>query len=90
MTCDNDTLTKAIQTAVTVESAIGMTLEITILAILVWSKVYKTFLQRLFVWAVLILIVYELTRVTSFAHQYIPDQVCKILDSGLGGQSTCS
>lgn len=71
----------AIQIAVTVESAIGLMLESTVLVILVCSKAYKTFLQRLFVWIVVAFIVTDTTRVTTFAHgeEEMPGEVCEML-----------
>ena len=76
--CDNGTM--AIQVAVTVESTIGLALQSTVLVILVCSKAYKTFLQRLFVWIVAALIVSEITRVTSLVHHKISENdVCTAL-----------
>ena len=77
--CTEDCDHSAIKIAVTVESTIGLGLQSTVLVILVCSKAYKTFLQRLFVWIVAALIVSEVTRVTSLVHQEMDEKVCTVL-----------
>ncbi len=56
-----------IRLAITVESGIGVLLYGIIIIILLCAKAYKTFLQRLFIWTVLTVLVEDSTRVTSIA-----------------------
>lgn len=69
----------AAQVALTVESAIGLALESIVLVVLVSSKAFKTFLQRLFLWVVTALIGSEVTRVFSLAHHEMSPKVCTML-----------
>ncbi len=73
--CTNFTIYNA-RIVITVQSAAGLLLEFIVSMILLRAKAYQTFLQRLFVWIVLALIVMDTTRVTSFVHQLLPDKVC--------------
>ena len=77
--CDMAKTLCSARIAITVESAIGLLLEFIISVIVIYIKAYKTFLQRLFVWIIIVLIVMDMTRVTSFAHHLLSDKACKTL-----------
>ena len=65
--------------AFTVESAIGLSLECIIAIILLLSKAYKSFLQRIFMCIVLTLIVMDTTYVTSLGHHKLTDRPCAVV-----------
>ena len=66
--CVNSTVNGNVRIAVTVDSAIGLALESVILLIIVCAKAYRSFLQRLFIWIVLSLLVLDSMRVASIGY----------------------
>ena len=68
---------------ITVEAGTVLFSECVILIVLLGAKAFKTFLQRLFVWIVLSLIVMDTTRVANIGYHYnestLQDASCEML-----------
>lgn len=67
---------------ITVEGAVALASEIGILLIILFSKAYRTFLQRQFVWIVISLIAMDITRVASIGYRNespLEDKICEVL-----------
>lgn len=77
--CTDTTYVYHARIVITVESALGLGLELIILAILVWAKAYKSFFQRLLIWTVLALMIVDITRVTCLSHERLPSKMCAVL-----------
>ena len=68
---------------IVVSGAVALSLECAVLAVLLYNKAIRTFLQRLFVWIVLSLIIMDITRVAAIGFHpeeaAFQDKTCAVL-----------
>ena len=72
-----------IRIAVTVSSGIGVLIAGIILVVLVAVKAYKSFLQRLFMWIILLVLVHDMCRVAGIYYEFCDGSTVSVLhDNG--------